>query len=427
MIARDASAAGTPSLQTDARDGWLYALPLCEMANARTRMLDLQRPGQHAGLNVFRHADKLVGPEDHGITTPNNDTLYSNAFIDLSNGPLTLEVPNAGSRYLSVAVMDMFTNNNVILGARTPGGAAGTYRLLGPDMTPKDPKDLKIATPHAWVLSRVLVDGPADLAAAQQVQHQVKLAGPKCPQPQSAAKRADPWSAYFQSVNSLMKSDGRGHGGGGFEALERVRAASRSKDFTRTGYSPADAAAIDAGVQAARTLVESAHTKARFIQGWNYPQPDLGDYGDDFVYRAIISVAGLGALTPKEAMYMRAAAEDGTPVFNSDVLYRFSLPKPLPVNGFWSLTMYEATPDGQFFLTANPMNRYAVGDRTPGLRRSPDGGIDIWIGRLDPGGDRTSNWLPAPKSGPFSLTLRAYLPKPELLSGAYRVPAIAPA
>ena len=86
--------------------------------------------------------------------------------------------------------------------------------------------------------------------------------------------------------------------------------------------------------------------------------------------------------------------------------------------------MYEATADGQYFFTDNPLKRYAVGDRTPGLKRNADGSLDIWIGRADPGGERTANWLPAPKSGPFAMTLRAYLPKPELLDGRFRFPPV---
>ena len=57
--------------------------------------------------------------------------------------------------------------------------------------------------------------------------------------------------------------------------------------------------------------------------------------------------------------------------------------------------MYESTGDGRFFLTENPLNRYAIGDRTEGLMRGPDGALDIWIGRSDPGGARTANWLAA--------------------------------
>jgi hypothetical protein len=69
----------------------------------------------------------------------------------------------------------------------------------------------------------------------------------------------------------------------------------------------------------------------------------------------------------------------------------------------------------------------SIGDRTEGLAYEPGGALDIWIGRTDPGGARTANWLPAPRQGPFALTLRAYLPRPALLNGAYKLPPIVPA
>ena len=97
----------------------------------------------------------------------------------------------------------------------------------------------------------------------------------------------------------------------------------------------------------------------------------------------------------------------------------------LPVHSFWSLSLYEATDDGQFFFTDNPLARYAIGDRTEGLAHNPDGSLDIWIGHQDPGGARTGNWLPAP-AGPFALFMRAYLPKIDLLEGGYRLPSVLP-
>lgn len=69
------------------------------------------------------------------------------------------------------------------------------------------------------------------------------------------------------------------------------------------------------------------------------------------------------------------------------------------------------------------MNRYAIGDRTPGLATNQDGSLDIWIGNRSPGPERESNWLPAP-AAPFALFMRAYLPKPELLQGYYRMPPL---
>jgi hypothetical protein len=98
-----------------------------------------------------------------------------------------------------------------------------------------------------------------------------------------------------------------------------------------------------------------------------------------------------------------------------------------PVGAFWSLSMYEVTPEGQYFLTENPLARYSIGDRTPGLTFNADGSLDIWISRTDPGEARRANWLPAPAAGPYRLSLRAYLPKPPLLEGAYRLPPLTPA
>jgi hypothetical protein len=85
--------------------------------------------------------------------------------------------------------------------------------------------------------------------------------------------------------------------------------------------------------------------------------------------------------------------------------------------------MYERTADGKSFFTQNPLNRYSIGDRTLGLKTNDDGSLDIWIGNANPGPTRESNWLPAP-AGPFTMTLRAYLPKPDVLNGSYRLPRV---
>lgn len=98
-----------------------------------------------------------------------------------------------------------------------------------------------------------------------------------------------------------------------------------------------------------------------------------------------------------------------------------------PVGAFWSLTMYEAEADGAFFLTENAIDRYTIGDRTPGLTHHADGALDIWISRDDPGAGRASNWLPAPASGPFLVILRAYLPGADIVAQTYAPPSIEPA
>jgi hypothetical protein len=95
-----------------------------------------------------------------------------------------------------------------------------------------------------------------------------------------------------------------------------------------------------------------------------------------------------------------------------------------PVDGFWSITMYAVESDGRRFLVDNVLNRYAIGDRTKELTFGPDGSLDIWIGRDDPGGARHANWLPAPAAGPYAIIFRAYLPRSSFLSRLYELPPL---
>lgn len=402
--------AAAPADAMAARDAYLYALPLIEMATTRARLL--KAPG--AAINKLDHARTLADHTSRRVTTPNNDTLYSYAFLDLTKGPATLTIPPMGERYYSAAVMDMFTNNNVVLGTRTIGGEGGSFTLVGPGQAAAGPNPTRIATSHAWLLLRVLTDGGDDLAAAQKAQDGFILKGPAAaPVPAFATRDAAP-DAYFASARALLASDPA--------PPSDLRILRRTAAFLGSGaFDPA--AAAD-GVDEARLITMFAKGRQTFVNGWSYPSPSLGDYGQDYLYRAIVALQGLGALPVAEAMYMKAAGDDGAGLFTGDGLYRLSLPARLPLDGFWSLSMYEAASDGQFFFTDNPLGRYTIGDRTRGLKRNADGALDVWIGRSDPGGERSANWLPAPKTGPFAMYLRAYLPKAELLDGRYRLPPV---
>lgn len=395
---------------TAARDAYLYALPLIEMATTRARLL--KTPG--AAINRLSHTRALSDHTARWVTTPNNDTLYSSAFLDLSKGAATLTIPPMGKRYYSVAVMDMFTNNNVVLGTRTIGGEGGTFTLVGPGQASTGPNPVRIATPHAWMLIRILTDGGEDLAATHNAQDGFVLKGAAGgPIAAYAARDAKP-ADYFATARALLASDPAPPTD--LKILRRTSAFLGAGPFRET-------AAVD-GVDEAKMITVFAKGRQVFTGGWSYPRPNLGDYGQDYLYRAIVALQGLGALPVAEAVYLKAAGDDGAGSFTGDGPYRLSLPAQLPLDGFWSLSMYEATADGQYFFTDNLLKRYAIGDRTPGLKRNADGTLDLWIGRVDPGGDKTANWLPAPKSGPFAMYLRAYLPKAELLDGRFRLPAV---
>ena len=187
---------------TDGRDLYLYGLPIIEMAQARARQLK-------AGLkqNTLQHARKLSDHTSRWVTSPNNDTLYSIAWLDLTQGPVTFVVPATGDRYWSAALMDMYSNNNAVLGLRTSGKSGGRYTIVGPGQTGSGPDIIRSETPHAWLLIRTLTDGEADLPATHAVQDGFRLTGPAGVAPPGYATRDDAPAAYFASLQTLLKSD----------------------------------------------------------------------------------------------------------------------------------------------------------------------------------------------------------------------------
>ena len=410
-------ATGDGDLKSAARDAWLYALPLIEIASVRKRGL---RSG-HKPNNLL-HVHKLLNHRARAVTTPNNDTLYSIAHIDLTHGPVTLTMPASGNRYVSAALMDAYTNNFAILGTRTTGGDGGRFTLVGPRDAIAAPDSIRAPTPHVWLLVRVLVDGLADFEAARIVQQGFSIDAPEAAPCIVEADRHSGWQDYFAAATQLMATDpppvtDRA-------ALQRFEAFGLGRNFDPSAFNSQQIAAIEAGVADARRAVQSAGVGGAFIDGWSYPRADIGDFGQNYFYRAAVAVAALAALPPVEAMYMMAEGETGG-IFDGAKAWRlhFAADRLPPVDSFWSLSLYEATDDGQFFFTDNPLNRYAIGDRTENLTFNADGSLDIWIGHDSPGRHRETNWLPAP-AGPFALFMRTYLSRPALLDGAYRLPRV---
>ncbi len=405
-------------LKAAARAAWLYALPLIEIASTRSR-------GAAVGsqMNVFGHMRKLADHTSRAVTTPNNDTFYSTAQVDLSAGPVTVTLPAAGERYISLQLMDAYTNSFAVLGTRTTGPDGGTFTLVGPGDAAEGPNVVRCPTNHVWALARILVDGPDDAEAARSVQRGVSMQGPAVETPGPFAHRGAAWQDYFESAARLMAANPPPVTD---RAMLAIMAPLGLHAFDPARFSADEVAAIEAGVAEAKLASRKGGLGGNaFVQGWSYPSARLGDFGQDYVYRAAVALSGLAALPPAEAMYMRAEGPMPRALFDGTKAWRLHFPADalLPVNSFWSLSLYEATDDGQFFFADNPLNRYAIGDRTEGLTTNPDGSLDIWIGHERPDGEREANWLPAP-AGPFALFMRAYLPRAELLDGHYRLPPV---
>jgi hypothetical protein len=155
--------------------------------------------------------------------------------------------------------------------------------------------------------------------------------------------------------------------------------------------------------------------------GWQMIVKSIGVYGNDYLQRATIALIGLGANPYDQAVYPLniVDANGKVPVGEKKYVLHFDKANIPPVDAFWSLTMY----DEEGFQVANPINRFAIGDRD-NLKFNADGSLDIYIQHTSPGKEKESNWLPSPAKGNLGMTLRLYAPKQPVLDGTWVPPYV---
>jgi hypothetical protein len=157
-------------------------------------------------------------------------------------------------------------------------------------------------------------------------------------------------------------------------------------------------------------------------EGWLFTTK-TGLYGTAYRQRALIAAIGLGANRPEDAVYPTSEGPDILQTYAGAKKYvmHFDAGKLPPVDGFWSLTMYDA----EYFFVANPLNRYTLSQRNE-LVKNLDGSVDLYIQHESPGGAKEANWLPGP-AGEFILMMRLYWPEtkpPSILDGSWRIPRV---
>jgi hypothetical protein len=421
-----------------AKEAWLYAYaPLQGYKTMYNQTQNRDFPGFVGGFDRFRHYTRLATPADTDIVTPNNDTPYSWAWLDLRAEPMVVSLPAVSApRYFVNQWFDLYTHNFAYTGVRATGRDAGNYLFAGPRWKGEVPKGItkvfRAETDFVGTLTRTQLNGPADIAAMQAVQTKYtltplsKFAGTPTPAPAPAIAwpRWDEEKAAgigsIEYLNFLLQ----------FMPVVPSEEAMFAR-FAQIGIGagkPFDAAKLDPAVRAAieEGMAESAsELKARALaesssKGFFGTREELGSAY--LIYRSMGAMLGIYGNSIEEAVYAtQQKGPDGNVLDGSKHwVLRFEPGALPPCNEFWSITMY-GLPDR--FLIENPINRYSVGDRTEGLRKGADGSLEIYIQHDRPEGARASNWLPAPK-GPFFFVARFYGPRPELIEGKWTLPAL---
>jgi hypothetical protein len=376
----------------------------------------------------------LTNPTVRTVVLPNVDTTYTVGRLQLAAGPMVLDVPDTAGRYYVIQLLDAYSNTFAYVGRRTTGTKPGSYIVVPPGYAGALPAGVtKIQSPTnlVWVLGRTLVRDAADIPAVADLmrgyrftplqawnsgQRQTPLLLPSFPP--LAAVVLPEGAAFFDRLNEILRAD---------PPPKRDDCALNA--FARGGIGPGSAGAApeaESAARAARRIVEAAERRANRYgaarnNGWVLPGSYVGAYGRNYLGRAIIATAALGANTRPETIYPLAVDDSKRRPLSGRHRYVVRFPKGQlpPANAFWSLTMYGA----DRYLVPNPIDRYAVGDRTPGLRRARDGSLTIYVQRDRPKGAKAANWLPAP-AGRFRLALRLYEPQRRALRGAWAPPPV---
>ncbi len=421
-----------------AKEAWLYAYaPLQGYQTLWNQTQNKAFPGYVGGFNQFRHYARSATPADTDIVTPNNDTPYSWAWLDLRAEPIILSLPAVPApRYYVNQWFDLYTHNFAYTGVRSTGRQAGTYLFAGPRWNGTVPKGItkvfRSETDFIGTLTRTQLNGPADIPALQALQAQYTLIplsrfnGTVAP----AAAPAVAWPAW-----EATKAEGIGFIGYLNALLPFMPTVPTERTmlarFARIGIGPGlpfDPAKLDPSIRtaieegvasAARELKAKALTQTS-SQGFFGTREQLGP--DYLTYRSMGALLGIYGNSSEEAIYASQQTGPDGKVLDGRRrwMLRFEPGQLPPVSEFWSVTMYNLP---ERLLVKNAISRYSIGDRTPGLKRGADGSLEIYIQHENPGPAKASNWLPAP-AGPFFFVARLYGPQDSALKGTWKLPRL---
>ena len=450
--------AAEPITEQDAHaigvDAYLYFYPLITMDVTRKQFTNIE-PGKELGkgpMNTFANVPEYPPANFKGVVRANFDTLYSIAWLDLTNEPAIVSVPDTGGRYYLLPMLDMWTDVFASPGWRTTGTQAGNFIVVPPGWRPdlrdrfidefklpKDTQRIDAPTPYVWIIGRTKTDGPADYDAVHKIQAGFRVTPlsrwgqPPQPvqvtidpsvdmkTPPKTQVDAMPAGRYFAYAGEIMKLQPPHITDEPIVAQMKRIGIEPGKSFDLAQADPAVKKALEGVPRDAQELMRwKIPTLATVVNGWSMNTNTMGVYGNYYLKRAIVTQLGFGANLPEDAIYpINLGDQAGQPLDGVNrYTIHFDKEATPPVNAFWSITLY----DREGFQVANSLNRFAVSSWMP-FKYNPDGSLDLYFQNDTPGTDKASNWLPAPK-GPFNLTMRLYAPKSDALTGKWNPPPV---
>lgn len=405
--------------------GFIYGYPIVDMLRQKhneTHRVSADQPVV-APVNVIVPYPHVLTPETQGqLRAANADTLYLNAWVDLSKGPVLVDVPEMGSRYYTLAFMDLYAKPHH-LGTRTNGGRASKYALVGPSggAVPAGYGVFPLPTDTVWMLGRILADGAADEKRVIAIAKTFRMRGPAA----SAVTSADPMNPYasldyFTILNDALRTLPTPPDETGLMAIFDRAGFGPKASFTPDKLPQAQLLGLACAVRIGQEVILKQGFKPTSVaNGW-MRNNRMDKPGHDYLLRAEI-VRGGYVNAEEESIYPAAVMDSKGEMFDGKRTYRirFEAGKLPPVGAFWSITAYDLATAK---LVPNAIKRYQFGDRTKGAKYGKDGSLTVTLSSTPPK-EGISNWLPT-SAGRYHLVTRLYLPKPEALDGRYTLPAV---
>jgi len=422
-----------------AKEAYLYGYPMVDGYRImHDYFINSESPEYRGSWNQLHHVPRVYTPDDKSVQTPNSDTPYSQLALDLRSEPIVLTVPPMGkNRYFSIQLIDLYTHNFAYIGSRATGNEGGSYLIAGPGWKGEAPKGVKSVfhceTELMLAIYRTQLFNPGDLDNVKKIMTGYLaqplsefLGQPALKSPPAIEFPAPPTKEelqkslkVFHQMNFLLQfcpthpSEK--------ELMKRFASIGigAGKTFDVSNFSPEVMKALGDGIADAWAGFTHLRSSGEATSGDIFGTREY--LKNNYLYRMGAAVLGIYGNSIHEAMYPGYFVDaDGQNLDGANrYMMRFAPDQLPPVNGFWSLTMYEMPAS---LLFENPLNRYLLNTpMLPQFKRDPDGGFTFYIQHESPGKAKESNWLPAP-AGPFSVIMRLYWPKSEAIEGEWKEP-----
>ena len=429
------------------RDAYLWAWPMVNIYNRRLAFSQCPEPGLMNGvvpfapLNTLSMLHDYIQPDQRWVACPNQDVAYGAAIAALDISPVVVQVPDFGERFFVYQVVDLRTDGFAQIG-KMYGTQPGFYLLVGPDWQGDVPKGItqlfRCKTNTAMVVPRVFMDDTdedrkAILSVVEGVDvysldkyngkftkkdwTKLRVYKPEKSGESGESRFVFPDKFFDQLPAVLNDAPPLPGEESKYAAVLVVIAAAQNNPELKN-------ALIDEATKCEEELVDPLlqfrNWGVQLGNGWSSTSNNAA-FGTDYFARTAVAKSNILVNAPRETKYIYQDLDSKGERLNGSNRYSVTFAKDQtpPAYGFWSLTLYDHT----HFFVPNELNRFSLGTKNKDLVFAKDGSLTIYIQADSPPEAQRTNWLPAP-NGDFTLYLRAYWPKVEVIDGSWTPPPV---